>query len=127
MSAVASEIAGAEPAPPVLNRDNFRQTAAYLAPDVVATYLRTIAERCASLLMGLRESTRPDAALAEAAHALAGSAGMFGFELVAALGRQFERSVLTNAPDVPLLTEHYAQALDATLRVISEQTLVAPA
>jgi len=123
MSAVLSE--NADIAPAVLNRDNFRQTAAYLAPDVVATYLRTIAERCESLLMALRDSARPDAALAESAHALAGSAGMFGFELVAAIGRSFERAILTSSPDVPALAAQYTQALDATLQVINEETLVA--
>ncbi len=122
MSATASERAEIEAAPQVLNRDNFRQTAAYLTPDVVATYLRTIADRCEALLMGLRETARPGAVLAEAAHALAGSAGMFGFELVASMGRQFERAVLTDNPDVPNLAGQYAQALDATLRAIGEET-----
>jgi hypothetical protein len=35
--------------------------------------------------------------------------------------------VLTNAADVPVLAETLAQALDATLRVIGEHTLVAGA
>jgi len=124
MSDLVSEYVDTEQVLPVLNRDNFRQTAAYLTPDVVATYLRTIADRCESLLMALRETPRPNAALAESAHALAGSAGMFGFELVASLGRQFERAILTSHPDVSLLAERYGQALNATLRVISEETQV---
>jgi HPt (histidine-containing phosphotransfer) domain-containing protein len=113
-----------EPVLPVLNREHFKATAAYLAPDVVATYLRTIAERCESLLQVLRETTRPDAGIAEAAHALAGSAGMFGFERVASTGRLLERAILTNTPDISLLMDQYATSLDATLRVIGEQTLV---
>jgi HPt (histidine-containing phosphotransfer) domain-containing protein len=127
MSAFVSERADTELALAVLNRDNFKQTAAYLTADVVATYLRTIADRCESLLLALRATARPDAACAEAAHALAGSAGMFGFELVAALGRQFERAILTASPDVPMLGEQFAQALDATLRAISKETQVATA
>ena len=80
MSAVLSERAETESALPVLNLENFKQTAAYLTPDVVATYMRTIADRSESLLHALHENARPGAAQAEAAHALAGSAGLFGFE-----------------------------------------------
>ena len=127
MSALLSERAEAESVLPVLNRENFRQTAGYLTPDVVATYMRTIAERSETLLRALRDTARPDASLAEAAHALAGSAGLFGFERVATTGRHFERSLLNNASDLPLLTEQLMGALEATLTAITEQTVVAAA
>jgi HPt (histidine-containing phosphotransfer) domain-containing protein len=127
MSAVLSEHADPESVLPVLNRENFKQTAAYLTPDVVATYMRTIADRSESLLRALRDTARPDAALAEAAHALAGSAGLFGFERVAATGRHFERSLLNATSDLPLLTEQLMDALEATLTAITEQTMVAAA
>ncbi len=110
---------------PVLNRDTFKQTAAYLAPDVVATYMRTIAERSEALLRDLREAPRPDAALGEAAHALAGSAGLFGFERVAATGRHFEKAVLGNAPEAPELAENLCAALEATLQNIGNQAFAA--
>ena len=127
MSAVLSERTESESVLPVLNLENFKQTAAYLTPDVVATYMRTIAERSETLLNALRENPRPEAAQAEAAHALAGSAGLFGFERVAAMGRHFERSLLNNASDLPLLTELLMGALEATLTAITEQTMVAAA
>jgi HPt (histidine-containing phosphotransfer) domain-containing protein len=112
---------------PVLNPDTFKQTSAYLTSDVVATYMRTIADRSETLLLALRETARPDASLAEAAHALAGSAGLFGFERVAATGREFERAVLTQATDVPVLTADLSRALEATLQAITQQTMVAAA
>ncbi len=110
---------------PVLNRETFKQTAAYLAPDVVATYMRTIAERCDALLHDLHETPNPGAAIGEAAHALAGSAGLFGFERVAAAGRHFEKAVLNNAPNAPDLAEQLREALEATLQNIGAQAFAA--
>jgi HPt (histidine-containing phosphotransfer) domain-containing protein len=128
MAAFVLESAGAhvsDRALPILNQDTFKQTAGYLAPDVVATYTRTIAERSETLLQSLRETVSPDAALAEAAHALAGSAGLFGFERVATTARHFERSVLNKTPDMPAFAGQLAEALELTLRQISEQTCAA--
>ncbi len=57
--------------------------------------------------------------MAEAAHALAGSAGMFGFERLALVARHFEHAALTGSPDVAALADDLAAALDASLGEIA--------
>jgi HPt (histidine-containing phosphotransfer) domain-containing protein len=56
--------------------------------------------------------------LTEVAHALAGSAGMFGFERLAAKGRSFERAVQSGAPEASTLADELCAAVDATLEKI---------
>ncbi len=111
-SAIGSEF-------PVFNSAAYERTAAFLSPEVIASYLKTLAERSQALADGLRA---PDAlirdrgALAEAAHALAGSAGMFGFERPTAVARRFEHAVQTGAIEVPALAAGLAATLDALLQ-----------
>ncbi len=115
--------------PPVLDPSAFERTAAFLTPDLVTNYLHTIAERTESLLTRLRgRDTQQDAAekLAEAAHSLAGSAGMFGFERAAAVSRRFERAIQSRAPDVSLLADDLAAALEVTLQEIKAHPAHAP-
>jgi CheY-like chemotaxis protein len=100
---------------PVLDVEEFERTAAFLTPEVVARSLRTIAERCVALQRGLRAPdavARAGTRLADAAHALAGSAGMFGFERLAAAARGFERAVQTGAEEVPGLAHNLNAALE---------------
>ena len=108
--------------PAVLDLKAFERTAAFLAPDTVSAYLQTIAERAETLLARLRALDAPhDSAekLAEAAHSLAGSAGMFGFERAAAVSRRFENAIQSRAPDVTDAADDLAAALEATLREIA--------
>jgi signal transduction histidine kinase/CheY-like chemotaxis protein len=105
----------------------FERTASYLAPEAVADYLRTIAENGNDLLLGLQEPdalTRTGDVLAEAAHKLAGSAGMFGFDRLANLGRRFERAVQSGAADTPMLCESLAAAIEASLQSIRDRMLL---
>jgi CheY-like chemotaxis protein len=103
---------------PVINSALFEATAAVLSPEAVASYLRTLVEQGETLLHALHG---PDAlmltgeALAEAAHALAGSAGMFGFERLAATGRHFERAVQTRAAEAPVFATSLGAALQTAL------------
>ena len=112
----------------VLNPTVFERTAFFLAPDTVTSYLRTIAEGGEALLRRLR---KPDALssagneLAEAAHTLAGSAGMLGFERLAALGSRFERAVLSSPTEAPVLVDGLSAALEATLKEIRHRTSAA--
>jgi hypothetical protein len=112
----------------VCNASAFERTAFYLAPEAVASYLAAIAARADALLRGLRA---PDALinngpeLAEAAHTMAGSAGMFGFERLTAVGRRFERAVQAGAAETPALATGLSAALEVTLQVIHDRTLVA--
>jgi CheY-like chemotaxis protein/HPt (histidine-containing phosphotransfer) domain-containing protein len=114
---------------PVFDPKAFERTATSLTPEAVASYLRTIVEHGEALLCGLHgpdAHTRTQAELAEATHALVGSAGMFGFERLTATGRRFERAVQLGAPEeAPALAEALSAALEATLQVIHDRASVA--
>ena len=107
---------------PILNAAVFERTASYLAPDTVASYLRTIADRAGLLLGALAE---PDALtaggdrLADAAHTLAGSAGMFGFDRLVVSSRRFERAARCGGADARALGDGLAVALEATIQAIA--------
>jgi signal transduction histidine kinase/HPt (histidine-containing phosphotransfer) domain-containing protein len=106
---------------PVLNLGAFTRTSAFLDPDKVATYLQTITELGQNLLSGLRERdalTRTRGNLAAAAHTLAGSAGMFGFERLTAVARQFELAVHTGAEEAPGLVGVLSAAVETALGAI---------
>jgi PAS domain S-box-containing protein len=112
----------------VVNQQVFERNAALLKPEAVARYMKTIAEGVQSLLCGLREPdalTRTGGELSDAAHALAGSAGMFGFERLAALGRRFERAMQTGAAETPALADGLAAALEATLPIALDRSAIA--
>jgi signal transduction histidine kinase/DNA-binding NarL/FixJ family response regulator/HPt (histidine-containing phosphotransfer) domain-containing protein len=107
---------------PVLNPERFQRTADFLDPEAVAAYMQTIAGRSAMLLHQLRQAdaraqhaTRP---LAEAAHTLAGSAGMFGFERLADAALHYERAVQNDTVDTESLASALGSAIEVTLQQI---------
>jgi HPt (histidine-containing phosphotransfer) domain-containing protein len=105
----------------VFDSNAFDSVAHYVAPKTVATYLQTITERGEALLLGLHHAndlTHAGDELADAAHALAGSAGMLGFERVATLGRRFEHALQSDAADAPALAGALGAAIKATLQAI---------
>ncbi len=113
---------GVHPEPvalPVLDPAAFECTAAYLAPESLASCLQSLAERGEGLLHDLHA---PDAlaldldALAAAAHTLAGSGGMFGFERLAAVAHRFEHAVHTNAVEVPAVADSLAAAITVSVQ-----------
>jgi PAS domain S-box-containing protein len=112
----------------VFNAAAFERTANYLAPEVVASYLEDITARGETLLSGLR---RPDALirqadeLADAAHAIAGSAGLLGFERLTAMGRRFSRAAHAGAAEAPSLADGLGVALEVTLQTLHDRTLIA--
>ncbi len=113
----------------LLDREAFAHTAGFLEPGIVARHLRAIAERSEALLADLRAAEFPvPRALAEQAHSLAGSAGLFGFKWLAAAARQFERAVLAGSMEEPALAARLALVLEATLPEIrgSMPVTVAP-
>jgi HPt (histidine-containing phosphotransfer) domain-containing protein len=108
----------------ILDNAVFERTAAFLAPEAVASCLRTIAERCETLLCALGKpgalaGQGPD--LAAAAHVLAGSAGMFGFGRLAATARCFEFAVQSGTPDAQAVTDNLTAALESSLDSISSR------
>ena len=90
---------------PVFDLGVFQRTAAFLTPET-ADYLRIFA-----VGETLERDLRADPlllnydALAETAHTLSGSAGMFGFERVTTLARRFERAIQSGAADGPVLAD----------------------
>jgi CheY-like chemotaxis protein/HPt (histidine-containing phosphotransfer) domain-containing protein len=117
--------ASLDPEPPVLDLKAFDRTAAHLSPETVVAYLRTIAELAGNLVTALQATdalTQTGEELAEVAYKLAGSAGMFGFERVAAAGRAFERAIQSNAADRPALAERLGAAAEASCREIYART-----
>jgi HPt (histidine-containing phosphotransfer) domain-containing protein len=112
----------------VIDPATFQRTASFLPPARVAAHLRTIAEDAEILLRGLREPdalTRMPDKLGEAAHALAGSAGMFGFERLASLGRRFEQALQSDPASAPAVADGLRAALEITLQTIHDRAAVA--
>jgi HPt (histidine-containing phosphotransfer) domain-containing protein len=103
---------------PVLNLAALERVAAILRPEKVASYMRGLAEKGEALLGRLRA---PDAlagrddALAEAAHTIAGTAGMVGFERLSTVARDFEHPARTGSAEAPARAGALIVALEATL------------
>jgi signal transduction histidine kinase/HPt (histidine-containing phosphotransfer) domain-containing protein len=106
---------------PILDPTAFARTASCLGPDAVSRHMRTITERCESLLLGLRATdalTCGADELTDAAHTLAGSAGMFGFARLSIIGRRFERAVRTGAAEATDVADGLDAAVVAALHEI---------
>ena len=118
--------AQADGGPAALNTDTFDGMVAMLAPETVASYLSTIRERGEALLRVLRAPdvlTRADDTLGPAAHVLAGSAGMFGFERLAAAAQLFERSAGTGGGLVHATVEALTADLEFLINEIDDRAL----
>jgi PAS domain S-box-containing protein len=114
-----------DPQLPVLNPIVFERTAGFLTSEKVAAYMQTITglgETVLRLLKGADAFSCSRNELVEAAHTLAGSAGMFGFERVATMSRSFERAVQSDETEVPTLAEQLRAAVEATLQEIPTYT-----
>ncbi len=114
MPAAETPVLGADL--PVLDSAALGRTAAVLQPAAVAAHLRTLAARAEALQQGLRARGEIEASaqtLATSAHALAGSAGMFGFDRLAFVARHFERAAKTDPAQAAAL----ADALDEALKL----------
>ena len=103
---------------PILDIGTLNRTVALLTPEAVASYLDTLAEKAEALQEGLSRcgSVACSAdALAEAAHALAGSAGLFGFERLVTTARIFERTVRIDPAKAASLADDLDAVLEASL------------
>ena len=107
----------------LVNATGFERTARFLSSATVASYLQTIVELGEGLLRRLREpgalAHRGDE-LADEVHFLAGSAGMFGFDRLFAVGRGFEEAVRSGSSEAPAQAEGLAVAVAATLEAIRD-------
>jgi PAS domain S-box-containing protein len=106
---------------PTLVDSAFERTAAVLNPAVMRGYLHSLAERAETLLRGLAgpdDLSSSAAALADATHALAGSAGMFGFDRLVHVARHFERAVKSDATQATALVPGLKAALEASVPIM---------
>ena len=105
---------------PVFDPEAFDRTASFLPADKVAAYVHGIARDTEALLRALCTpgALKADPGLADAAHALAGSAGMLGFARVASVGRLFERAMRSGDPAARTLADGLIGVLEATLQAI---------
>jgi CheY-like chemotaxis protein len=112
----------------VIDLEMFKRTASFLVPKAVAAYLRKIATLAKALLAMLDGPDVPEWTedeFAGAAHVVAGTAGMFGFERLTVASRQFERATECCMSDAPPLAEALSAAIKATLPEIRSRTVEA--
>jgi CheY-like chemotaxis protein len=113
---------------PIFNQAGFEHTAVFLPPDAVATYLQSLAARAAALLLRLREPEalkRDPTELTEAVHAMAGSAGMFGFDRLAASARSLEQAMRAGTAETPVWVGRLILVLEASIMVVRQHPSVA--
>jgi signal transduction histidine kinase/CheY-like chemotaxis protein/HPt (histidine-containing phosphotransfer) domain-containing protein len=122
---------GPDPSPPArrttevlpaeFDESLYTQTASVLPPDVLKSFLQTMAARGKTLTDGIHQ---PDAQthraddLADLAHVLAGSAGMFGFRRLAAAARRYEYAVQSHANDTGALALELGEATEQAMDVV---------
>jgi signal transduction histidine kinase/CheY-like chemotaxis protein/HPt (histidine-containing phosphotransfer) domain-containing protein len=102
----------------------FARTAAMLPPDVLKYSLQTIAERARGLLGriekdGRRAEQAPE--LANLAHALGGSAGMFGFKRLASAAKHYEYAVQAESPDSTVLLAELSASATQAVAVLDDK------
>jgi PAS domain S-box-containing protein len=103
----------------------FERTRSVFTPETSVAYLRKLDSLCDGLLSDLgarRGDALYDHDLAVSAHTLAGSAGMFGFLGLASIGRQLERDVLSQSPELPAVAERFCEELLSAQREIRSRT-----
>jgi CheY-like chemotaxis protein len=107
----------------------FERTSAMLPPDVLQYSLQTLAERARILVDRIQaDGGRPDQAheLANLAHALGGSAGMFGFRRLAAAAKTYESAVQSDAAESTVLVRELADVATQAVAVLAEKLKAAP-
>jgi protein-histidine pros-kinase len=113
---------------PVFDRAAFDQTAAFLSPEAVNSYLLTLTEQSRALLAKMRAAHREQAIsteIAEAVHNLAGSAGMFGMVRLTEALRTFSEVMRPGGAHASLLdrkimTRCLVAAIRASLRTMKQ-------
>jgi HPt (histidine-containing phosphotransfer) domain-containing protein len=105
---------------PILDPDTFTRTAGYLSPEAVSAYLHVLVERSEAMLVRLHLPPTSLPATSEpitaVAHALAGSAGMFGFERLAETARHFEYATEAHLPEASEMAKCLIQTTNASIR-----------
>jgi PAS domain S-box-containing protein len=121
--AAAHETLGADL--PVLDDAALDRTAAVLKPEAVITYLRSLAGKAEALQEDLRARGEIQGSahrLASSAHALAGSAGMFGFDRLVFVARHFERAAKSDPAQAAALADDLDTALKLSIAAMRTRT-----
>ena len=118
------------PAPvlPVLDLVTLERTAALLNGSSMRHFLETLTRRAEDVRHSLAARGRSagmDESLAEAAHKIASSAGMFGFDRLAHVAKQFEDAVKAHSPETGALAEDLDSVLVASLSALRDTDLAA--
>ena len=109
---------------PVLDTKTLAQMRSLLKPGPVRTHLASLGRRFESLLQDL---SKPDAtpesltALNFDVHALAGSAGMFGFERLVFVGGQYERDGTVDVSQINFLAAELKNVLSLSLKALHRE------
>jgi PAS domain S-box-containing protein len=113
------------PAPeiPIFDRQMFRETVEFLPPAEVVSHLRTLIDRCNSMVGQLHApATHAEPkSLIEAVHKLAGATSMFGLLAVGAGSRALERALVNGAPGIAGRLAHLEAELLASVKMLHEE------
>lgn len=114
-----------EQPPPRLDRVVLDHLLAFLTPDEVVVNLGSLRTRQELMLLLMDQTDDPSmdqpatrSSLSEAAHALASTAGMFGFTALAMVTRRFECAVAIGAPEAAALAKQVSEEALAALAVL---------
>jgi len=103
---------------PVFNTRTFEHVGIFLDADKLEKHRATLAARCIAFRDRISEPdalSHGQAALISAAHALAGSALMLGYDRAGNTARLFENAMRAEAPDAGALAAHLVSVLDETI------------
>jgi PAS domain S-box-containing protein len=104
---------------PVCDTEMFDRTASFLSREDVRKHVKTLAARSEEILGQLRAPANTNTGqndLLAAAHSVAGSAGMFGFQRLSQSARRYEQAVERNLPEREPATRGLVAAIETTLR-----------
>lgn len=103
----------------------FEHVSAAIGDKSVASYLRKLSDNGDALLCRLRvPAALHSQDLSAAVHALAGSAGMFGFVRLTETALQFEQAVSRGEPDAACLAQSLAAAVEASIDEMQRRALI---
>jgi signal transduction histidine kinase/DNA-binding response OmpR family regulator len=114
----APALAHAETEAPVCDTEMFDRTASFLSREDVRKHVKTLAARSEEILGQLRAPANTNTEqndLLAAAHSVAGSAGMFGFQRLSQSARRYELAVVRGLADRGPATRGLVAAIETTL------------
>jgi signal transduction histidine kinase/DNA-binding response OmpR family regulator len=103
---------------PVCDTEMFDRTASFLSREDVRKHVKTLAARSEEILGQLRGPANSNVGqddLLAAAHSVAGSAGMFGFQRLSQSARRYELAVVRDLPEREPATRGLVAAIETTL------------